>query len=149
MAIQRELKIFIKSERKFFYIFLAFLAVAIPAAYFAISYFPGESRPLAVVIILTGLGLVFLADRLLIPPTYVRKMEIFEILITVLAVFGIALATGAIYSPLNIFYFIPIAFSFFIISRGFGFSTFILVILALLTESVWMAWPDFPSRTSL
>lgn len=142
MAIQRELKIFIKSERKFFYIFLAFLAVAIPAAYFAISYFPWESRPLAVVMILTGLGLVFLADRLLIPPTYVRKMEIFEILITVLAVFGIALATGAIYSPLNIFYFIPIAFSFFIISRGFGFSTFILVILALLTESVWMAWPE-------
>jgi signal transduction histidine kinase len=147
MPIQQELKIFIKSEKRFLFIFLAFLAVAVPAAYYSISYLPWKSQPLTVVLILAGLGLVFLIDRLLIPQKYIRKVEIFEILITVFAIFGVTLATGAIYSPLNIFYFVPIAFAFFIISRRLGFSTFALVILMLLIESVLMVWPDVSPRS--
>lgn len=146
MPLQQELKIFIKSEKHFLFIFFAFLLVAVPSAYYSIPYFPWETHPLLAIFILAGLGIVFIIDRLFVPVRLIRKVEVFEILITVLAVFGISLVTGSIYSPLNIFYFVPIAFAFFIINRNFGFRVFGLVVILLLIEVFLKVWPEFSFR---
>lgn len=135
-----ELNVFIRSEKTFLRIFFALLVVGLPALYLTAGYVPWESNRNIATLFLIAIGLSITLDRIIIPAKYSLGIQIFEILISVAGIFGIIAVTGLIRSPINVFYVIAIAFSFFMIGRNFGFLVFWLIILLFVVELILPQW---------
>lgn len=131
-----------RSQRRFLLFFSILSLVAIPLVYAYFPYLPWDSNRNAAIGTLILLALIIFLDRFLFPKRFAFYLEVWEILISVGAIFAFTAASGFIKSPANVVYLVGVIFSFFVIGRKFGFFTVGIIFLLLILETIIPSWSN-------